>query len=427
MDATTIAWPPQRAVESAELQRWRDEARTQLLAAGLPDAGDEHWRRADFGFLAALAGGLDARADADAPAFAPLDLADATHRVFVDGRHAPALDRDAGYNDDDAFSLSPLHAADAATLLPNAALSGDLRLALLNHALGADGARLVVRQGRAARAAIVLDHRGARQRPGLSAVSHAIRLEAGASATLIEHYDDRCAAPRTLLGDVQIELGAGSRLLHLRLFAPTHAAHHVDTLRVVAAADAHYAQRVLATPARALRSTQTLRLTGDGAGADLRLGAVARDRTDVDLRVLIEHAANATRSEQTMHVLGAGGRATVDSEVSVERGTRAVRTRQSLRALLLRTPCDVALRPRLAIRADEVDCRHGATTSALSDAQLFYLRSRGLPLEEARALLAAAHLRQLFTPAADAALDALVQREVDTALAAAVAAPRAAA
>ena len=82
--------------------------------------------------------------------------------------------------------------------------------------------------------------------------------------------------------------------------------------------------------------------------------------------------------------------------------------------------CDIALRPRLAILSDDVECRHGATTSAVSDEQLFFLRSRGLDRAEALRLLAAAHLQRQFPASGAAGLDALVQAQVRAALAVAI-------
>jgi Fe-S cluster assembly protein SufD len=286
---------------------------------------------------------------------------------------------------------------------------------------------IVVHRDGAPRRPIVLDHRGGAAHAGASVLSHVVRLEDNARATLVELYDERpAAAPRALLGELRIELAPGSQLTHLRLAAATHApAHHVDTLVVEVGRDAQYEQRSLWAPQRALRSTQHLCLLGDGARAVVRGGAIARTGADVDLRVLVKHAADASHSEQTLHVLGAGGRATVDSEANVPRGRRAIRSRQSLRGVQLGARCDIALRPRLAILSQDVDCRHGATTAALAPDALFFLRSRGLALPEAQRLLAAAHLQQLLPPTGEAALDALVEAWLQAALHAAVAPPEA--
>jgi Fe-S cluster assembly protein SufD len=79
-------------------------------------------------------------------------------------------------------------------------------------------------------------------------------------------------------------------------------------------------------------------------------------------------------------------------------GRKAVRANQLLRALQPDGKAVIALRPRLSILSDDVVCRHGATTSALRDDELHYLRSRGIPRDEAVAMLSEAFLRQMLPP-----------------------------
>jgi Fe-S cluster assembly protein SufD len=62
------------------------------------------------------------------------------------------------------------------------------------------------------------------------------------------------------------------------------------------------------------------------------------------------------------------------------------------RALLLSDESEADNKPELEIFADDVTCGHGATSGALDDTLLFYLRSRGLSEKEAQALLIQAFL-----------------------------------
>jgi Fe-S cluster assembly protein SufD len=55
-------------------------------------------------------------------------------------------------------------------------------------------------------------------------------------------------------------------------------------------------------------------------------------------------------------------------------------------------------KPQLEIYADDVKCSHGATVGALDADQLFYLRSRGVPEAEARAILVRAFLSEALDP-----------------------------
>jgi Fe-S cluster assembly protein SufD len=87
---------------------------------------------------------------------------------------------------------------------------------------------------------------------------------------------------------------------------------------------------------------------------------------------------------------------------------------QMNQALLLSPDAEVDSKPELRIHADDVKCSHGATVGALDPDQLFYLRARGVPLVQARAMLVHAFLDEALDlvadPAARGALNAALAR-----------------
>jgi Fe-S cluster assembly protein SufD len=99
-----------------------------------------------------------------------------------------------------------------------------------------------------------------------------------------------------------------------------------------------------------------------------------------------------------------------------------------LRGLLLKRSATVNLKPELEIFADDVKCAHGATVGELDARALFYLQSRGIPPETARAMLTRAFIadamerigeeavREVFIRTADEWLSSepLVSSEVET-------------
>ena len=106
---------------------------------------------------------------------------------------------------------------------------------------------------------------------------------------------------------------------------------------------------------------------------------------------------NAARHQIEPQILveGAGGRAVADERGhSVFQGRIIVRpqaqktdAKMMTRALLLSDEAEADNKPELEIFADDVTCGHGATTGALDESLLFYLRARGLSEKEAQALL----------------------------------------
>jgi len=91
---------------------------------------------------------------------------------------------------------------------------------------------------------------------------------------------------------------------------------------------------------------------------------------------------------------------------------------QSNKNLLLSSDATIDTKPELQIWADDVKCGHGATVGQLDEAQLFYLRARGVGPEEARTMLVHAFAREVVgrigPEALRADVDALVRERMET-------------
>jgi Fe-S cluster assembly protein SufD len=84
--------------------------------------------------------------------------------------------------------------------------------------------------------------------------------------------------------------------------------------------------------------------------------------------------------------------------IEVDRVAQKTDGYQMSQALLLSPDAEIDCKPELQIFADDVKCSHGATIGELNADQLFYLRARGIPDAEARAML----VRAFLTDALDA-------------------------
>ena len=230
-------------------------------------------------------------------------------------------------------------------------------------------------------------------------MNHALTIDAGRHSTWVERCGEQGLPADGAPREIRIRLAPDSRLMHYRLLGPAGPAEVSDTLTVEVGAGATYEQRLLAAPAGRYRSTQTIRLEGRGASATLGAACVALPRAEVELDITVLHAADDTASDQRINLLGAArGKATAQVETQVPPGRHGVRANQLLRALQPQGAASIALRPRLAILSDDVVARHGATTSAIRDDELHYLRSRGIARDDAVAMLSEAFLRQMLPP-----------------------------
>jgi Fe-S cluster assembly protein SufD len=108
-----------------------------------------------------------------------------------------------------------------------------------------------------------------------------------------------------------------------------------------------------------------------------------------------------------------GGRGVFQGKIVVAEGAQKTDARQTHRALLLGDGAEIDAKPELEIYADDVQCAHGNTIGALDETALFYLRSRGLPLAQARALLIEAFLLEAIPDWLDEALRGEIEGAID--------------
>jgi Fe-S cluster assembly protein SufD len=125
---------------------------------------------------------------------------------------------------------------------------------------------------------------------------------------------------------------------------------------------------------------------------------LASARSHLDTQLDIRHAARDTRCDLLWRGLAAGrGRLAFHGGIHILAGADGAEAALSSKNLLLSDQAEVDTQPVLQIDADEVKAAHGATVGRLDPAALFYLRSRGLPENEARALLTLAFCREALS------------------------------
>ncbi|MCH7608815.1 MAG: SufD family Fe-S cluster assembly protein, partial [Chloroflexi bacterium] len=101
--------------------------------------------------------------------------------------------------------------------------------------------------------------------------------------------------------------------------------------------------------------------------------------------------------------------------VLVRPGAQHTVAHQVNKNLLLSDGAEADTQPKLEIFADDVTCTHGAAVGQLDPAALFYLKSRGIGEESARALLVHGFVREIVDSIAD---DAVRQYTDDAVMAA---------
>ena len=144
-----------------------------------------------------------------------------------------------------------------------------------------------------------------------------------------------------------------------------------------------------------LRQETIIHLNGDGANVNIGSASYADNKKINDNNcVIIHNVPYCTSSQVYKNLVDDNARAVTRSKTIVCRNAQKTDAKQILQAILLTQGASSYAKPELEIYADDVKCSHGSTVGRLDDNALFYLRSRGIPMHEARALLTKAFLAE---------------------------------
>lgn len=397
-----------------ELQPLRAAARARFAATGLPTSKNESWRFTSLRGLGKLALTAKARDVGVADVLPAIKLADGRPRarlVVVNGRYRADLSDVSALDQTAALADGLTAAAEGApddVARAMLSLTGDHAdpLTALNGAGALDGAFLLVKPGAKLATLIEIVHvtvSGDDDGPApLTQPRLLLALGEGAEATVLEHHVGVGTGPAVMNMVTEILVPRDAALRHYVAQRAGAGAHHFAHSYVSVQAGGTYDSFALNLGGKLARHEASVVLAGEGASVTLDGAYVAQGGQHTDTTTTIEHLSpGATSREVYKGVIDDAAQAVFQGKIVVKPG--AVRTdgHQLNRALLLSDKAGVDAKPELEIYADDVKCSHGCTVGELDDAALFFLRARGIPKDEARALLISAFLQEAVDTIAD--------------------------
>ena len=212
----------------------------------------------------------------------------------------------------------------------------------------------------------------------------------GASASFIETHIDE-GGPHLTCAVTEARIGNGARLDRIKLQLENPEAIHLANFEVAMGSDAILRDCTLTAGGRVTRQQGFASFEGERSDARILGAYLLRNRQHCDTRLVVDHRAPACTSREIFKcVVDDEARGVFQGKVIVQRGAQKTDGKQSSHGLLLSPTAEFDAKPELEIYADDVACGHGATAGELDENMMFYLRSRGVPPAEARALLVAA-------------------------------------
>ncbi len=127
---------------------------------------------------------------------------------------------------------------------------------------------------------------------------------------------------------------------------------------------------------------------GEHSDSTLKGITIIEDKQHVDHNTLVHHISPNCESHQDYKgIFAENSTGVFNGKVLVDKEAQKINAFQSNNNILLDDKATINAKPQLEIFADDVKCSHGCTIGQLDQDSLFYLRSRGIPLKEAKALL----------------------------------------
>ena len=377
----------------ADLRRQALEAHERL---GLPHRRVEDWKYTDLRVLMREVLPLAAAPDAEAlkRAAAALKLhaiAGVRRVVLVDGVFAPNLSETSDLGKDISIRTlrEALEAGDAALQAQLFSPDNSDAMVALNSAMMTDGIVIEVADNAVVPLPLHIVHIASGAAPAAMFTRSLIRVGKHASATLVESYIGAEGAKAYQVHDsLIVAIGDGARLDHVRLIEDSREAFNISSAVVTLGANAHFNTFGMNTGSLVSRYQAVIVVAGEGSRVETNGVNLLNGRQHADTTLFLDHAVpNCSSNEIFRAVLDDRGHSVFQGRIIVRPKAQKTAAKMMTRALLLSDEAEADNKPELEIFADDVTCGHGATTGALDESLLFYLRARGLPEKEAQALL----------------------------------------
>ncbi len=374
---------------STTVRAARESAFAQFIEHGFPSRKTELWRYTNIAPI--VDGGFEFlpqnhAVDADARQHwlgeAGIDD-EGLAVVIVDGTVADMERADAGF---DVLTLS--ESIDRYGMQTSAAEFPSQPFAALNVAFARDGAHIRIGYGAAPGTPlhVILANSAALRcavQPQLI-----VDVAQGASAKIVIHLlsDSTNASWVNLLTRVTLARDSSLELCRLQRYGS--ATLHTELLTAVIGKDATLKSTSLDIGGQLVRNDLQIRMQEPDSSCDLAGLVTPAIGQHIDNHVTIDHCASHSASAQHYRaIVGDRGRAVFNGKVVVHKNTVGIEAMQSSDNLLLAESGEIDTKPELEIYADDVKCSHGATIGEIDEAELFYLRARGIDEATARGLL----------------------------------------
>ncbi len=371
----------------------REAALARVREMGLPSRRDEYWKYTRPDTLVSAEALPAAVFHTDEPML--FNEFDRLKIVFVDGVFSPDASDDLKLEGVTIDRLEDICCKDIhwakelyGVLEANGQTPVPRPLAALNTAFASDGVAIHVTGKPSKPISLIYRHES---ETSDAILHHIVRVESGAEVTILENGPAASRFNKCM----EIDIADGGKLHHVRAQGRDHQRRSATHMFTRMGQESVYKSFTLTVNGVLTRNEQVIELTGDDAMAHVAGACVGDGDFLHDDTVFVTHDAVNCESRQVFKkVLRNGATGVFQGKILVKEGAQKTDGYQISQSLLLDDDSQFLAKPELEIYADDVACSHGSTSGAIDETALFYLRSRGVPTEDATDMLTLAFLAE---------------------------------
>lgn len=186
----------------------------------------------------------------------------------------------------------------------------------------------------------------------------------------------------------EFSVADGAHTQYFKIENDTEKAYHVSNTHASQAANSNFTANTIALNGAMVRNNLNIRLDAEGCESYMNGLYVLKGKTHVDNHTVVDHRkANSYSNELYKGIMDDKSKGVFNGKIFVRQDAQKTNAFQSNKNVLLSDNATVNTKPQLEIWADDVKCSHGCTTGQLDMDALFYLQTRGIQKDKARAIL----------------------------------------
>lgn len=390
----------QGANPDSEIARMRQEGFDSFNSAGLPSLRNEEWKYTNISSLFDKeyhVAAVDERAvlsQADVDSIRLPGHSGANELVFVNGRFMPALStiRSPGHQ----LTVMPLE--DAAKGIYKDLVKEHLGqsskyikdgIHALNTSFIYGGVFIYIAKGQQLKHPVYLYHLAdAREHQMLSQPRSLVYVGEGSKLQLVETYQTTGTADSFTNQVMEVVVDSDAYVEYYQLQNDTANASQVSTTHIRQMGRSYVHTVTITLNGGMIRNNMNLVL--DAAGNETHLYGLymLKGHTHADNHTLVDNRKpNCFSNQLYKGIVDDNATAVFNGKIMVQPQAQKTNAYQSNKNILLSDKASINTKPQLEIFADDVKCSHGCTVGQLDETALFYLRARGIPKENAQAML----------------------------------------